>query len=152
RLVGGVYAANTVGAIVGAIGASLILVPWRGTQQAQQILIGISSAAAMLAVLPYLWRGRLRVARIAVAFAALAGIAASAFWLVGNVPALPWQLVAFGRTLPEKIHEDYWQFEYVGEGLNSSVAVTNYGGSVLNFHVSGKVEASSDYRDMRLQR
>ena len=34
RLVGGVYAANTVGAIVGALGASLVLVAWIGTQHA----------------------------------------------------------------------------------------------------------------------
>ena len=31
RLVGGVYAANTVGAIVGAIGGSLLMVTWLGT-------------------------------------------------------------------------------------------------------------------------
>ena len=34
RLVGGVYAANTVGAIVGALGASLVLVAWIGSQHA----------------------------------------------------------------------------------------------------------------------
>ena len=39
RLVGGVYAANTVGAIVGALVASLLLVAWLGSQHAQQMLI-----------------------------------------------------------------------------------------------------------------
>ena len=33
RLVGGIYAANTLGAIVGALGVSLVLIPWIGTQQ-----------------------------------------------------------------------------------------------------------------------
>jgi spermidine synthase len=41
---------------------------------------------------------------------------------------------------------------FVGEGLNSSVAVTKLEGGALNFHVSGKVEASSDPTDMRLER
>ena len=33
RLVGGIYAANTGGAILGALGFSLVLVPWIGTQR-----------------------------------------------------------------------------------------------------------------------
>ncbi len=35
RLVGGVYAANTAGAIVGALAFSMILIPWIGTQQSR---------------------------------------------------------------------------------------------------------------------
>src|SRR5207248_561999 len=49
RLVGGVYAANTVGAIVGSLGASLIFVVWMGSQHAQQALIAISALSALLA-------------------------------------------------------------------------------------------------------
>ena len=44
RLVGGVYAANTVGAIVGSLGASLLLVVWLGSQHAQQVLIVVAGA------------------------------------------------------------------------------------------------------------
>ncbi len=36
RLVGGIYAANTLGAIVGALGVSLALVPWIGTQNTER--------------------------------------------------------------------------------------------------------------------
>jgi spermidine synthase len=43
RLVGGVYAANTVGAIVGSLCASLLLVVWLGSQHAQQVLILLSA-------------------------------------------------------------------------------------------------------------
>ena len=46
RLVGGVYAANTVGAIVGALAASLLLVAWIGSQHAQQVLIILSMIRA----------------------------------------------------------------------------------------------------------
>jgi spermidine synthase len=36
--------------------------------------------------------------------------------------------------------------------MNASVAVTEMSDGVRNFHVSGKVEASTGPRDMRLQR
>ena len=41
---------------------------------------------------------------------------------------------------------------YQGEGMNSSVAVTEIGDGIRNFHVSGKIEASTEGPDMRLQR
>ena len=40
----------------------------------------------------------------------------------------------------------------MGEGINSSVAVTEDFNGWRNFHVSGKVEASTEPQDMRLQR
>src|SRR5688572_30478043 len=52
RLVGGVYAANTVGAIVGSLGTGLALVIWAGTQTAQQILIVISALSALIMLAP----------------------------------------------------------------------------------------------------
>src|SRR5260221_10537006 len=50
RLVGGVYAANTVGAIVGSVCASLLLVVWLGSQHAQQLLIVVSALSGLLVV------------------------------------------------------------------------------------------------------
>jgi spermidine synthase len=41
---------------------------------------------------------------------------------------------------------------FVGEGINSSIAVTEEVNGWRNFHVSGKVEASTEPQDMRLQR
>src|SRR5207245_10780980 len=55
KLVGGVYAANTVGAILGALAASLILISWLGTQQGQRLLIGLSAVGALFMLLPYFW-------------------------------------------------------------------------------------------------
>src|SRR5688572_5243981 len=51
-LVGGVYAANTVGAIVGALVTSLVLVGWLGSQFAQQALIGIAALSGLLMLMP----------------------------------------------------------------------------------------------------
>ena len=46
-LSGDAYAANTVGAIAGAVGFSIVLIPWIGTRQSQQWLIGLSALAAV---------------------------------------------------------------------------------------------------------
>ena len=61
RLVGGSYAANTGGAIVGALGSSMILVPWIGTGPSQGVLIAALGAGAMLMLVPL---GRLPLTRI----------------------------------------------------------------------------------------
>jgi spermidine synthase len=150
RLVGSVYAANTVGAIAGALGASLFLVHSLGTFPAQRLLICLCAFAAVCALLPYLWSAT-NLARMTAALAILAVSAAMPAFLLWEkaIPALPWELVAFGRSLPVKQGE--WVKYYVGEGMNSSVAVTVTDG-VRNFHVSGKVEASSHPADMKLQR
>src|SRR5947207_10285344 len=40
----------------------------------------------------------------------------------------------------------------MGEGWNATVAVSRLPGGVLNYHNAGKVQASSEPQDMRLQR
>jgi spermidine synthase len=159
KLVGRVYAANTVGAILGAIGASWFLIPAMGSQNAQRALIALSAAGSLFLLASTLWATR-RIAplgdnagtmpQMASALLGMAFIALLAPILVWSVPELPWQIVAWGRDLSitttgsTKVH-------YLGEGMNASVAVTETDGA-RNFHVSGKVEASSHPRDMRLQR
>jgi spermidine synthase len=150
RLVGGVYAANTVGAIIGALGASLVLIAWIGTQHAQQILVAVAAVAAIL-----MFATGTRPAQgdeapnLAGVFASLATVGV-AIGLVLCVPVLPWELVAEGRYMATKGDQD--RLIYMGEGMNASVAVTETANGIRNFHVSGKIEASTDPRDMRLQR
>jgi spermidine synthase len=158
RLVGGVYAANTVGAIVGAIGSSVFLIGWIGTQDTQRLLIGLSALASLLMLIPPLnalrnhasFRNTLakssrRIARPAVVFA-VTGLSALLAW---SIPEVPWQVIAFGRGLP--LNNGLSRILFVGEGMNSSVAVTEVDES-RHFHVSGKIEASTLAEDMRLQR
>jgi spermidine synthase len=159
RLVGGVYAANTVGAIVGALAFSMLLIAWVGTQRSQRLLIGLSIGSALLLFAPLLWPFRPSAASGsapkepalgvtgAVAVLAVTGLVA---WLAWGMPAVPWRLVAEGRYLPTR--EDRAEVLYLGEGMNASIAVTELESGVRNFHVSGKVEASSEPQDMRLQR
>jgi spermidine synthase len=152
RLVGGVYAANTVGAIVGAIGGSLLMVTWLGTQHSQQALIILSGLAALLVLEPLqgsadperprsAWAGTLPIVVGAVIAALLAR----------NVPPIPKLLVAYGRYAATRATQNI-DVIYMGEGWNASVAVTRLPGGVLNYHNAGKVQASSEPQDMRLQR
>ena len=155
RLVGRIYAANTAGAVLGALGCSIFLIGWLGTQHVQQILIGLSAVSGLLMFLPRFasfgsgWlrsANKASLSRGATLFGGL-GIAALLSW---TVPAVPWELVAYGRYLPSKpiIGEKL----YMGEGINASVAVTELENGVRNFHIAGKLEASTDTWDMRMQR
>jgi spermidine synthase len=58
RLVGGVYAANTIGAIAGALGFSLLLVPAIGTAGAERALIGLAAAQSYACAARRRWRPR----------------------------------------------------------------------------------------------
>jgi spermidine synthase len=144
RLVGRVYAANTAGAIIGAIGFSLLLIPGIGTQQSQRLLIGLSTAAALFALAPLL--RPFRVSWAAASLWAAIGLAALLAW---NLPAVPWGVVAYGRRLPTRVFPG--DLLYLGEGMNASVAISQTLTCRL-FHISGKVEASSEPQDMRVER
>ncbi len=190
RIVGGVYAANTVGAIAGSLAFSMVLIPWLGTRGSQRVMIGTAVVATMLILAsairarsgsrlksvmcrvapPNLFDGvpspesdcpRLRgqtslpvplereVGRWP-AWVALALVPVLAVPLTWSVPAIPAGLIAYGRYLPSRTQVA--DAIYTGEGMNSTVAVTLLDGDILSFHVCGKVEASTEPADMRLQR
>jgi spermidine synthase len=147
RLLGGVYAANTVGAIVGAVVTSLALVGTVGSQATQQILIGVAAMSGLLMLMPAAGERRTWLAStpvVVVSIALLAGL------LARTVPPLPGLLVAYGRYAATWVGQN--EVIYVGEGVTASVAVTRTPSGVLNYHNAGKVQASSEPQDMRLQR
>jgi spermidine synthase len=157
RLVGRIYAANTAGAIVGALACSLVFIGWIGTQQTQRLLVGLSALAACVMFVrgeAFAGRSASPLAVVArpnrltqlVVWPAVLALAAALAWIV---PRLPWGLVAYGRNLPQKT--ELGLRLYLGEGLNASVAVSEAPTGQRLFHVSGKVEASTDPQDMRLQ-
>jgi spermidine synthase len=150
RLVGRVYAANTIGAIVGALGASLVLVSAIGSQHTQQLLILLCGVSALVVLEPVAGAMTARGAwlRFAVVVAVIMG--GCGMLMAGAVPALPGLLVAYGRFTATKSNQG--EVLYMGEGLSSSVAVTRLANGTLSYHNAGKVQASSDPEDMRLQR
>jgi spermidine synthase len=178
RLVGGLYAANTTGAIVGALAFSLWVIPALGTHVAQKGLVVISLAAALILLAPALAFRPVEAGRGAnpnrrgptladvLKLALMGGGACLLFW---TTPAVPWGVVAYGRyvaTYASRLYPDLVAEKdiatcggradifctYLGEGLNGSVAVTQWKSGVRNFHSAGKVQASTDVTDMRLQR
>ena len=151
RLVGGVYAANTLGAIVGSVTASLLLVVWLGSQQAQQILVIISAVSALLMLESAATEAESKKTRVQlVGTLLLAAAMGGAVLLARTIKPVPGVLVAYGRYAATRLGEG--EIVYVGEGWNASVAVTRLSNGVLNYHNAGKVQASSEPQDMRLQR
>ncbi len=148
KLVGGVYAANTVGGIAGALGASLLLVGWVGSQHTQQILMVISAIAGLTLVIPAAASDAIRGRFSSVVLLLVASAAVLAL-IVTAPPVSPW-LVAYGRFAPGWVGVS--DIIYVGEGVHSSVAVSRDSTGALKYHASGKVQASSEPQDMGLQR
>jgi spermidine synthase len=150
RMVGAVYAANTVGAIAGALVFSTLLIPWLGTQASQRILITCAALATVLML--GFWSPRESGhpgfdKRSAVWLLLIIGIALG---LASSVPRIPGLLVAYGRFMTMRL-QDRVDIIYVGEGMNSSMAVSRLPNGVLNYHNAGKIQASSEPQDMRLQ-
>jgi len=142
RSVGRLYAVNTAGAIAGALLTTFVLVPGLGSQRAQQLAVVLAAAVGVA-----LWfsggLGIRRATQAAIAAAFAVGVA----YLV---PALPSELVAYGRFLPTRGLGA--NVIYVGEGLTASVAVTREPSGVLTYHNAGKTQASTYPQDLRLQR
>ena len=95
KTVGAVYAANTFGAILGALVVSLVLVPWIGTQQTQRVLLVASAVSALIVFVPYVRAFPSRVAQ--------------AVWRWqwcwrdcwhGGIGPIPGVLVEYGRKAP----------------------------------------------------
>ncbi len=173
-LVGRVYAANTVGAILGSAMFSMYMIPAFGTHQSQQrltLLAGLAAVAMFISdrltdsgsAEPQAgdaaedaapsnllaraggWAGAAR----------LAGGTAVVLWVtfmaVGSVSRVPDGLIAYGRFVED--WDEVSAYHYVGEGMNTSVAVSDWPeDNVRSFHVGGKVVASTRRVDMRLQR
>jgi len=160
RLVGRVYAANTVGAIIGSLLFSIVMIAWLGTQRAQQVLIAISAAAAVLVLAATLRSMRATPAAQRPrplgddlpAWLGLVAAAGLAWPVVSTVPELPGEVVGYGRHVATYASQGLPQFLYVGEGMNSSIAVSQRADGGRYFHVGGKVCASNDPADMRMQR
>jgi spermidine synthase len=141
-----------VGAIAGALPFSVVLIPAIGTQQSQRVMMTGAAAAGLLALAPLMARPGDTARRRLPGAVALTAALAVAIVLAISIRPVPPALVAYGRMLPAQA--DLPNFLYVGEGMNASVAVTQFQlpGAPRMFHVSGKVEASSEPDDMRIQR
>ena len=145
RIVGIVYAANTLGCIAGALLVSLALVPSIGTLQSQRVMLW----AAALAGLLMLWPQVRSTKSTGLAAGLAAGLVAAA-WLASNMEGIPGELIAYGRRMV--INTGKSEVLYTIEGRNSSVAITQWNDGAIEIDVNGHVEATTETYDMKLQR
>ena len=149
RVVGGVYAANTIGAIAGALLVSLWLIPAVGTLDCERLLLAGAVAAGLLLLLPEIFSDQER----ALAFGNIAGVLAAAVLalvFVIEMQPIPGALVAYGRKLPASIGSS--RVVAMVEGRNSSIAITRWNDGATEVDVNGHVEATTEPFDMKLQR
>jgi spermidine synthase len=152
RLSGFVYAANTLGSIVGALVFSLLMIPLIGTTNSQRVLVWLTSAGCIAAFLSTRGISRARMwtgATVAVSAAVL---------ISSTIAPIPWQAIAYGRRIAPILQTASTQASgadsqplFMGEGIDSSVVIIGRGDQRF-FYVSGKSEASNAPIDMRLQR
>jgi spermidine synthase len=145
RLVGGIYAANTLGAIVGALGVSLVLIPAIGTQQSQRVLLVLSAGSALFVLVPHAWKQR--SATLAAGLAASMALGGVLAWRVDPIPGM---LIAYGRKMA--ISAGRARILFTAEGRNSSVAISQWEDGAYEIDVNGHVEATTEPYDMKLQR
>jgi spermidine synthase len=148
RSSGRVYAANTFGAIVGALAVSFWAIPRFGTHWAEQALVVASAISA--AVLIRALRGTAQGALASLRSVPTAWVLASGVLAAALLPGLSTVFLAHGRHI-------WWidprdEYPYVSEGAASTVAVHIAADGSRNFHVSGRVEASNNPNDLRLER
>jgi spermidine synthase len=145
-----VYAANTVGAIAGALAVSFWLIPVFGSgwaTRALEVVAGISAFVLLLAVAQAAERAeRPKLApSFQPAWALALGVLGAAF-----VPTLSQVFLAHGRYVWWLDERD--RYLYVSEGAASTVAVHVDREGYKHFHVSGRVEASNNPSDLRTER
>jgi spermidine synthase len=122
---------------------------WLGSQHITQALILLSALSGLLVLSTggseepagrFQFAGTVTI----VVAAAIAGL------LSRSVQPIPGIFAAYGRYTATRVGQA--DVIYMGEGWNATVAVTRLQGNVLNYHNAGKVQASSEPQDMRLQR
>lgn len=159
RMVGRLYAANTLGAIVGSLGVSLYAIPFGGqfVQQALAVTCGISGLLMLSSLTWQAWanwfatRSPSRpILRPLLGTASLVAVGAMCVVAWAMVPATPTSLLANGRYLTAT--DATSAYLYVAEGIDSPIVVSEALDGSRSFHVAGKVEASTLERDVRTQR
>ena len=143
RLAGGIYAANTLGGIVGALAVSLILIPAIGSQDTERLLLVVAALSGAVALIPVLKKSPGGI------FALVAALAVAGL-LTWDIDPIPGDLIAYGRRMAG--NKNLSQILYVKEGRNSSVAISEWNNGTVYVNVNGHVEATTEIFDMKLQR
>ena len=122
-----------------------------GTQHSQQVLMGMAALASLVLIATIRREGESGFALAPRNLVSAAGVVALAIYIGRTVIPVPALLVGYGRYSATYVNA-HGNWLFVGEGMNSSMAVSELSNGVRNYHNAGKVQASSEPQDMRLQR
>jgi len=145
KVVGGVYAANTLGGIIGALSVSLVFIPRIGTQNSQRAILIASAFSALFVLSSYIAEHKSKIVAASVAVSM-----AVACVLAYQLHPIPGKVIAYGRWISVKSPSS--ELLYTVEGINSSVAITQWNDGAVEVDVNGHVEATTELFDMKLQR
>ncbi|MCH8967337.1 MAG: fused MFS/spermidine synthase, partial [Planctomycetes bacterium] len=152
KLVGNVYAVNTLGAIIGSFGAGFLLIPWLGTENAIVVAAAINLAAAGLIVAQstvLVPRTRVALVAGAIAIVSLAG------W---RMPRWDEFILTSGPYLYADLYRDLatekdfgvdaamregYKLLYFREGLSAVVSVKETADGDIALEVNGKTDATA---------
>ncbi len=143
RAAGGVYAANTLGGIIGALVVSLWMIPAIGSYATEQTMLVIAALSGLVAIVPVMKKSFFAVAGVAAATV----VALLCAWTMDPVPG---ELIAYGRRMAA--NQGFSKILYTKEGRNSSVAISQWNNGTVYVNVNGHVEATTEIFDMKLQR
>ena len=148
KLVGQVYAANTLGCIIGALVFGLWSIVAIGTDGSQMLLLGLATVGFLAFYVSDKSLLANKSARQKLVFPAIAvGISAVGMYCIPDVNT---RLIAVGEEYRTWQNVDV-DFKHRAEGLNTSVAISDFKG-VRSVCVGGKIVASAAKKDMRLQK
>jgi len=159
RSVGLLGAANTGGAVVGALLTSFWLIPAHGTQITQRVFVICSAGVALVVVAAGARQcatdpgcsGRgdnhrhLSLGKSILAMLLIVGLGVHGTL---RTPKVSQGLLAHSRGKGHNMGDVL----YCDEGVHSPVLVKSWEGDIRTLHISGKVVASNELEEMRLQR
>jgi spermidine synthase len=102
-----------------------------------------AAIGGVIVLLPILRRSGMGIAGLAASI----GVACLLAWSVDPVPG---ELIAYGRRMA--LNAGQSKVLYAAEGINSSVAITEWPNNTIYVNVNGHVEATTEIYDMKLQR
>jgi spermidine synthase len=147
---GYVYAANTVGAIAGALASGFVLIPWIGLHNAIRLVATVTAVAgAGLALAARGSRGR-QTAALGLAAAILAGAWLAPSWDPRLLSSGAYKYAPTMRGPDLQTALTAGELRFYREGATATVAVRELAGST-SLSIDGKVDAS-DAADMLTQR
>jgi len=151
KLVGNVYAVNTLGAILGTVLGGFVLIPWLGTQTAILVAALVNMCAGSIVLLGANGVSVRRLVPVAAAYAATALI----WW---QIPSWDSVLLTSGPYIyAERYHDvavqkgiameeamrDGREIVFYEEGLHATVSVERSASGDLALQVNGKADASA---------